>query len=63
MRCEGRRDGKSDGPPRGENGQGYDQIFGPENEARSFAEMTDAEKNAISHRARAFAAFRKACLD
>ncbi|MBS0988765.1 RdgB/HAM1 family non-canonical purine NTP pyrophosphatase [Acetobacter okinawensis] len=60
---EGRIDGQIVWPPRGDNGHGYDPIFAPENETRSFAEMTDAEKNAISHRARAFAAFRKACLD
>jgi inosine/xanthosine triphosphate pyrophosphatase family protein len=34
----------------------------PALETRSFAEMSDAEKNAISHRARAFEAFRAACL-
>ncbi|MGG6429874.1 RdgB/HAM1 family non-canonical purine NTP pyrophosphatase [Acetobacter ghanensis] len=60
---EGRIDGQIVWPPRGANGHGYDPIFEPENETRSFAQMTDEEKNAISHRARAFAAFRKACLD
>ncbi|WP_338333128.1 RdgB/HAM1 family non-canonical purine NTP pyrophosphatase [Acetobacter sp. LMG 32666] len=60
---EGRIDGQIVWPPRGSNGHGYDPIFQPEHETRSFAEMTDAQKNAISHRARAFAAFRKACLD
>ena len=60
---EGRIDGQIVWPPRGTNGHGYDPIFEPENETRSFAEMTDTQKNAISHRARAFAAFRKACLD
>ncbi len=60
---EGRINGQIVWPPRGTNGHGYDPIFEPENETRSFAEMTDKQKNAISHRARAFAAFRKACLD
>lgn len=38
---------------RGEGGFGYDPIFRPENETRTFAEMGDDRKNAISHRARA----------
>jgi XTP/dITP diphosphohydrolase len=44
---------------RGTNGFGYDPIFIPtENTSgRSFAEMTDEEKNAISHRGRALRAF------
>lgn len=37
----------------GAQGFGYDPIFQPEGEQRSFAEMTTAEKNAISHRGRA----------
>jgi XTP/dITP diphosphohydrolase len=38
---------------RGKNGFGYDPIFIPENETRTFAEMDLAEKNQFSHRARA----------
>jgi len=38
---------------RGSNGFGYDPIFSPEESGVSFAEMTDDEKNAISHRGRA----------
>jgi XTP/dITP diphosphohydrolase len=42
---------------RGTNGFGYDPIFIPEEgDGRTFGEMTDDEKNAISHRARAFRA-------
>lgn len=41
-------------PMRGDNGHGYDPIFQPDGSAVTFAEMTDAEKNAISHRAQAF---------
>ncbi len=38
---------------RGEEGFGYDPIFIPNSEARSFAQMTLEEKNTISHRGRA----------
>jgi XTP/dITP diphosphohydrolase len=39
---------------RGENGFGYDALFQPEGSSKTFAEMTKDEKNAISHRKRAF---------
>jgi len=40
---------------RGEGGFGYDPVFVPlEGDGRTFAEMTDQEKHALSHRARAF---------
>ncbi|CAM3729730.1 RdgB/HAM1 family non-canonical purine NTP pyrophosphatase [Occultella aeris] len=42
--------------PRGEGGFGYDPILQPDGETRSCAELTAAEKNAISHRGRAFRA-------
>jgi XTP/dITP diphosphohydrolase len=38
---------------RGTSGFGFDPIFVPEGETRSFAEMTTAEKNRVSHRGRA----------
>ncbi|MFD1513762.1 non-canonical purine NTP pyrophosphatase [Halomarina rubra] len=41
--------------PRGEGGFGYDPIF--EHDGKTLAEMTAAEKNAISHRGRALATF------
>ena len=41
--------------PRGDGGFGYDPVFVPlEGDGRTFAEMNDGEKNALSHRARAF---------
>lgn len=41
----------------GDRGFGYDSVFIPDDgDGRSFAQMTDAEKNQISHRARALAA-------
>jgi XTP/dITP diphosphohydrolase len=40
---------------RGNGGFGYDPVFVPlEGDGRTFAEMTDREKQGISHRARAF---------
>jgi XTP/dITP diphosphohydrolase len=41
--------------PRGEGGFGYDPIF--EHDDTTLAEMSTAEKNAISHRGRALATF------
>lgn len=41
--------------PRGTRGFGYDPIFVPDGESRTVAEMTDEEKNLISHRANALA--------
>jgi len=60
---EGRLDGDLVFPPRGDRGHGYDPIFRPEGSDRTFAEMTDAEKDAISHRARAFARLKAALID
>ncbi|MCE7082561.1 RdgB/HAM1 family non-canonical purine NTP pyrophosphatase [Streptomyces sp. ST2-7A] len=42
--------------PVGEGGFGYDPILQPEGETRTCAELSPAEKNAISHRGRAFRA-------
>lgn len=42
--------------PRGAEGFGYDPVFQPEHEERSAAELTAAEKDALSHRTRAFSA-------
>ncbi|MFL6136606.1 MAG: RdgB/HAM1 family non-canonical purine NTP pyrophosphatase [Frankiaceae bacterium] len=42
--------------PRGSGGFGYDPIFAPDGESRTTAEMSPAEKDAISHRGKAFRA-------
>lgn len=43
--------------PRGGSGFGYDPVFVPsEGDGRTFAEMSPAEKHALSHRGRAFRA-------
>jgi len=54
--AEGRLDGVLTRAPRGRNGFGYDPIFVPYGERRTTAEMSPAEKDAISHRGRAFRA-------
>ena len=41
---------------RGNGGFGYDPIFVPDGEARTVAEMSDEEKNKISHRGNALSA-------
>lgn len=53
--AEGRVAGKTAFPPTGENGFGYDPVFTPENESRTFAQMSASEKAHYSHRARACA--------
>jgi XTP/dITP diphosphohydrolase len=45
--------------PRGEGGFGYDPVFVPtDGDGRTFAEMTAAEKDEVSHRGRAVRAVR-----
>ncbi|SIQ94313.1 dITPase [Paracoccus thiocyanatus] len=51
---EGVAPGRLVWPPRGVQGHGYDPIFVPDGHDLTYAEMTAEEKNAISHRARAF---------
>ena len=51
----GRVDGTRVWPPRGSLGFGYDPMFVPSGETRTYGQMTSAEKEADSHRARAFA--------
>lgn len=56
-------------PPRGSAGFGYDPMFLPEGETRTFGEMSAEEKHGLkpgedglSHRARAFSLFARRCL-
>jgi non-canonical purine NTP pyrophosphatase (RdgB/HAM1 family) len=47
--------------PRGDQGFGWDSTFAPaDGDGRTYGEMTDDEKNRISHRKRAFEALRDA---
>lgn len=41
---------------RGENGFGYDSIFEPDPGGKTYAQMSDADKNSHSHRAKALQA-------
>ena len=52
---EGRANGTLTWPPRGTMGFGYDPVFVPLGDTRTFAEHDPEEKHAISHRADAFA--------
>ena len=52
---EGRVNGTLTWPPRGTMGFGYDPVFLPVGDSRTFAELDPAEKHRISHRADAFA--------
>ena len=53
VEAEGYMYGEITDDPRGDRGFGYDPLFIPTGESRTVAEMTDEEKNAISHRANA----------
>jgi XTP/dITP diphosphohydrolase len=54
---EGVCDGMIPAAERGARGFGYDAVFQPlDGDGRTFAEMTEGEKHAISHRGRAFRA-------
>jgi XTP/dITP diphosphohydrolase len=53
---EGRLNGALRHAPEGDGGFGYDPILQPEGETRTCAQLTPQEKNAISHRGKAFRA-------
>ena len=57
-------------PPRGDRGFGYDPMFLPNGQQRTFGEMSSEEKHGLpprgkglSHRARAFVKLAEACLE
>ncbi len=50
---EGRCTGHIVWPPRGTLGHGYDPFFVPDGHAHTFGEMSETEKQAISHRGHA----------
>ncbi|MEW1865914.1 RdgB/HAM1 family non-canonical purine NTP pyrophosphatase [Streptomyces sp. NBC_00669] len=54
--AEGRLRGTLRHAPAGAGGFGYDPILQPDGEERTCAELSAAEKNAISHRGKAFRA-------
>ena len=49
-------------PPRGDYGFGYDPIFVPNGDTRTFGEIEPEEKQKVSHRARAFKRLMENCL-
>ncbi|MEV4916594.1 RdgB/HAM1 family non-canonical purine NTP pyrophosphatase [Streptomyces tirandamycinicus] len=53
---EGRLSGTLRHVPAGTNGFGYDPILQPDSETRTCAQLSPEEKNAISHRGKAFRA-------
>ena len=57
---EGRLDGQLVFPGRGDRGFGYDPIFVPQGGRETFGEMEPAAKDAMSHRALAFAKLKAA---
>lgn len=56
--AEGCWEGSIASAARGSGGFGYDPIFVPRDGGRTAAELTPAEKDAVSHRARALASLR-----
>jgi XTP/dITP diphosphohydrolase len=54
---EGQAHGSLVWPPRGTRGFGYDPVFVPAGDTRTYGEMEPVEKHGISHRAAAFAKF------
>ena len=52
--AEGRTDGTLVLPGRGTHGFGWDPVFLPDGSAHTFAELTGREKDAVSHRGKAW---------
>jgi XTP/dITP diphosphohydrolase len=60
---EGVAEGMITRAPRGTGGFGYDPLFSYAPLGRTFAELSEAEKSAVSHRGRAAAAARRALAE
>ncbi|MDB6122433.1 MAG: dITP/XTP pyrophosphatase [Pedosphaera sp.] len=56
---DGACEGQIDFAPSGQGGFGYDPLFIPQGHQKSFAELGEATKNALSHRAKALAKLRE----
>ena len=56
---QGKIEGRVSFPARGKKGFGYDPIFIPTSETKTFAEMTKYKKNVLSHRYNAFMKIKK----
>ena len=56
-------DGRIELAPHGANGFGYDPLFVPDEFRETFGELGDAEKNKLSHRARALEKMKQALRD
>jgi XTP/dITP diphosphohydrolase len=61
--AEGRVEGELVDPPRGAQGFGYDPMFVPEGQGRTFGEMPAADKQQRSHRARALRRLLAMCFE
>jgi XTP/dITP diphosphohydrolase len=61
--AEGRVEGELVDPPRGGRGFGYDPMFAPEGQGLTFGEMTRADKQKLSHRARALRRLLAMCFE
>jgi XTP/dITP diphosphohydrolase len=61
--AEGRVAGELVDPPRGLGGFGYDPMFVPEGKDQTFGEMAPADKQRLSHRARALQRLLATCFD
>jgi XTP/dITP diphosphohydrolase len=61
--AEGRVEGELVDPPRGAEGFGYDPMFVPESQGRTFGEMPAADKQQRSHRARALRRLLAMCFE
>ena len=59
---EGVAEGALIWPVRGVEGHGFDPMFVPAGEMRTYAEMSGSEKNSISHRAQAIRAMMARCF-